>query len=33
MTDAFTLDILRNYLLVGAALFSLGGWDSCPGAT
>ena len=24
MTDAFTLDILRNYLLVGAALFSLG---------
>ena len=24
MTDAFTLDILRNYLLVGAALFGLG---------
>ena len=24
MTDPFTLDILRNYLLVGAALFSLG---------
>src|SRR3954453_1154148 len=24
MTDVFTLDILRNYLLVGAALFSLG---------
>jgi NADH-quinone oxidoreductase subunit K len=24
MTDAFTMDILRNYLLVGAALFSLG---------
>jgi NADH-quinone oxidoreductase subunit K len=24
MTDAFTLDLLRNYLLVGAALFSLG---------
>ena len=24
MTDAFTLDILRNYLLVGAALFALG---------
>src|SRR5262245_23921164 len=24
MTDAFTLDILRNYLLVGAALFVLG---------
>src|SRR5689334_25102277 len=24
MTDAFTLDIQRNYLLVGAALFSLG---------
>ena len=24
MTDAFTLDILNNYLLVGAALFSLG---------
>jgi NADH-quinone oxidoreductase subunit K len=24
MTDAFTLDILRNYLFVGAALFSLG---------
>ena len=24
MTDAFTLDVLRNYLLVGAALFSLG---------
>ncbi|MGC8643150.1 MAG: NADH-quinone oxidoreductase subunit NuoK [Isosphaeraceae bacterium] len=24
MTDTFTIDILRNYLLVGAALFSLG---------
>ena len=24
MTDAFTLDLLRNYLLVGAALFILG---------
>ena len=24
MPDVFTLDILRNYLLVGAALFSLG---------
>src|SRR3954462_5302571 len=24
MTDTFPLDILRNYLLVGAALFSLG---------
>src|SRR5208282_4561506 len=24
MTDAFTLDLLRNYLLVGAALFALG---------
>jgi NADH-quinone oxidoreductase subunit K len=24
MTDAFTLEILRNYLLVGAGLFSLG---------
>jgi NADH-quinone oxidoreductase subunit K len=24
MTDSYTLDILRNYLLVGAALFSLG---------
>jgi NADH-quinone oxidoreductase subunit K len=24
MTDSFTLDILRNYLLVGAALFTLG---------
>jgi NADH-quinone oxidoreductase subunit K len=24
MTDAFTLDLLRNYLLVGAALFVLG---------
>src|SRR5436189_4853369 len=24
MTDTFTLDILNNYLLVGAALFSLG---------
>src|SRR5271157_5888749 len=24
MTDAFTLDLLRNYLLTGAALFALG---------
>src|SRR5208282_6318695 len=24
MIDAFTLDLLRNYLLVGAALFTLG---------
>jgi NADH-quinone oxidoreductase subunit K len=24
MTDAFTLDLLRNYLLIGAALFVLG---------
>lgn len=24
MTDTFTIDILRNYLLVGAAIFSLG---------
>src|SRR5271166_5178506 len=24
MNDAFTLDLLRNYLLVGAALFTLG---------
>ena len=24
MTDPFTIDILRNYLLVGAAIFSLG---------
>ena len=24
MTDVFTLDVLRNYLLVGAALFALG---------
>ena len=23
-TDVFTLDVLRNYLLVGAALFALG---------
>ena len=23
-TDVFTLDVLRNYLLIGAALFALG---------